>query len=290
MKTLKNITEAIKGGFQGPKHNQGIRQPNETGPAKKFIGNTPVSKTGNAVAPSEGTQEFVNDHEIEVIADRNGNGDEVFKGSVVKTVDRKKEKHGYNAKESEDVNERRLTMKELSKREEVAKAIERENPGIDMSKKMAIATATAKKVAEALDPHAKAKENVEFHHGQATDYAKEIGSMLGDYKKHLKGEKHVGEYHAVDIAQIHGGLKQVHDALKYAVMGIKPVKTSVAIAEEVEQQDQDADIVEAYAVVLESVYESLEEEADKEAFLEMLESDDAFDELMDLVQETLGAE
>jgi hypothetical protein len=46
--------------------------------------------------------------------------------------------------------ERKLTDKEQSKREEIAKAIERENPGMGstpegMSKKMAIATATAKK-------------------------------------------------------------------------------------------------------------------------------------------------
>ena len=41
--------------------------------------------------------------------------------------------------------ERKLTAAEKKKREEVAKAIERDNPGTDMSRKMAIATATAKK-------------------------------------------------------------------------------------------------------------------------------------------------
>ena len=46
------------------------------------------------------------------------------------------------------IQEKHLTPAELKKREEVAKAIERQNPGIPMSKKMAIATATAKKVAE----------------------------------------------------------------------------------------------------------------------------------------------
>ena len=49
----------------------------------------------------------------------------------------------------EDVNEKTLTPAELKKREEVAKAIKRENPNMPMAKKMAIATATAKKVAEA---------------------------------------------------------------------------------------------------------------------------------------------
>ena len=48
-----------------------------------------------------------------------------------------------------ELREKTLTKAELKKREEVAKAIERENPNMPMDKKMAIATATAKKVAEA---------------------------------------------------------------------------------------------------------------------------------------------
>lgn len=47
-----------------------------------------------------------------------------------------------------ELREKTLTKAELKKREEVAKAIERENPNMPMAKKMAIATATAKKVAE----------------------------------------------------------------------------------------------------------------------------------------------
>jgi hypothetical protein len=46
------------------------------------------------------------------------------------------------------VDEKTLTPAEKKKREEVAKAIERDNPKMPMDKKMAIATATAKKVAE----------------------------------------------------------------------------------------------------------------------------------------------
>lgn len=47
-----------------------------------------------------------------------------------------------------DLVEKTLTPAEKKKREEIAQAIERENPNMDMAKKMAIATATAKKVAE----------------------------------------------------------------------------------------------------------------------------------------------
>lgn len=52
--------------------------------------------------------------------------------------------------EVEQIGEKMLTSAEMKKREEVAKAIERDQPGMPMGKKMAIATATAKKVAEAL--------------------------------------------------------------------------------------------------------------------------------------------
>lgn len=51
----------------------------------------------------------------------------------------------------EELDEKKLTPAELKKREEIARAIERENPGMEMGKKMAIATAQAKKVAEATD-------------------------------------------------------------------------------------------------------------------------------------------
>lgn len=45
-------------------------------------------------------------------------------------------------------SEKTLTPAEIKKREEIAKAMERDNPDMPMAKKMAIATATAKKVAE----------------------------------------------------------------------------------------------------------------------------------------------
>ena len=53
------------------------------------------------------------------------------------------------------VGERHLTAFEMKKREEIAKAMGRDNPKMDMSKKMAIATAQAKKInEEALGDHA----------------------------------------------------------------------------------------------------------------------------------------
>ena len=46
------------------------------------------------------------------------------------------------------MKEKKLTPAEKKKREEIAKAIEKDNPDMPMAKKMAIATATAKRVAE----------------------------------------------------------------------------------------------------------------------------------------------
>ena len=51
-------------------------------------------------------------------------------------------------KSFDQLREKHLTPAEMKKREEVAKAIKRENPNMPMAQKMAIATATAKKVAE----------------------------------------------------------------------------------------------------------------------------------------------
>ena len=48
------------------------------------------------------------------------------------------------------IAEKKLTPAEKKKREEIARAIERDNPDMPMSKKMAIATAQAKKVAESM--------------------------------------------------------------------------------------------------------------------------------------------
>ncbi len=64
----------------------------------------------------------------------------------------------------DNLNEKKLTPAEMKKREDVAKAIKRENPNMPMAKKMAIATATAKKVAEDVE------ELDELSHGTLRSY------------------------------------------------------------------------------------------------------------------------
>jgi hypothetical protein len=206
-------------GFKGPKHDQGTRKLGTTQPFKKFIGNSVTSKNGNAAAETTATQEFIDDHEINRVADANGNDDKLFKASNIEPLDRKKEKHGYDAKDAENVNEKKLTPAEMKKREEVAKAIERDNPTMPMSKKMAIATSTAKKVAD----------DVQYE------------SILDAVNAH----------------------KQI-------------------------QEEQE--LVDAYAAILESIYESLDTDEQREHFSEMLESEDAFDDLVELVESVIAEE
>ena len=68
------------------------------------------------------------------------------------------------------VQEKKLTDAEMKKREEIAKAIEKDDPDMPMDKKMAIATATAKRVAEEEEP-------------EKPDTAKQVDQMRDDKKK-----------------------------------------------------------------------------------------------------------
>lgn len=90
-----------------------------------------------------------------------------------------------------------LTPAEMKKREEVAKAIERENPDMPMDKKMAIATATAKKVAEEAEEldeistkllakaaHAASDPNSDYYYGKSHDPQK-----FADYAAKKKDAK-----------------------------------------------------------------------------------------------------
>lgn len=77
-----------------------------------------------------------------------------------------------------ELREKTLTPAEKKKREEIAKAIEKDQPDMPMAKKMAIATATAKKVAEGLNEYGGPKisradylkKGKEYHEGKDLSY------------------------------------------------------------------------------------------------------------------------
>lgn len=108
------------------------------------------------------TKKFIEKHTIKKTEDVNGNDDKLFNASNINAHDRSPS-HGYNPgedkeaahpstqTESTSLEEKKLSAAEMKKREEIAKAIERDNPDMPMAKKMAIATATAKRVAEDIE-------------------------------------------------------------------------------------------------------------------------------------------
>lgn len=149
-----------------------------------------LEKTTNGYEPKpKDEKRFVDKHVVVKTADANGNKDDVFNATNVKEVDREKEGHGYKAGQDEAVYEqtglkslstileKKLTPAELKKREEIAKAMERENPGMDKSKKMAIATAQAKKVAEETD--------IELVEDQIVEFINDFYTQLDDENKKI---------------------------------------------------------------------------------------------------------
>ena len=97
--------------------------------------------------------------------------------------------------EIKKLHEKTLTPAELKKREEVAKALERDDPSIDIGKKMAIATNVAKRVAETeLDESFAVKDSsgkivdVKFSESEAKKRAEELTKKTGQ-KHSVKFER-----------------------------------------------------------------------------------------------------
>lgn len=98
--------------------------------------------------------------------------------------------------------EKKLTPAELKKREEIAKAMERENPGMDMGKKMAIATAAAKRVAEETELEEAAQKTPEQ---KLQDIRDAIG--LAREARRMKGQR-IQSKREIDLQRKHDELSQ----------------------------------------------------------------------------------
>ena len=113
-----------------------------------------------------------------------------------------KKKYGVSDKQADEIikktfnlNEKTLTPAEKKKREEIAQAIQRDNPDMPMDKKMAIATATAKKVAEDDD----LKDVAKKLKGASKTHSKQADVIM----KHIKdmGEEVLYEADAIETLQ-----------------------------------------------------------------------------------------
>ena len=115
-----------------------------------------------------------------------------------------KKKYGVTDKQADQIimktfnlDEKTLTSAEKKKREEIAQAIQRDNPDMPMDKKMAIATATAKRVAEdvlyeadaitTLQKAAKSSSpmRIKFDSGTSENLDKQTAEQLLDVHKKL---------------------------------------------------------------------------------------------------------
>ena len=171
-----------------------------------------------------------------------------------------------------NLDEKTLTPAEMKKREEVAKAIERENPKMPMSKKMAIATATAKKVAEETEDLMEgevAAKQFQHYHNESSKLLKNIQKGLSDHydnvtskKNYNNGEPHWG--HVGDIKDMHRSLQDLNDRILQSGEYAKPI----AMKEEAEQLTEDEELTQ----LLNTIYENLSDE-NKEIFEQILEED-----------------
>lgn len=118
---------------------------------------------------------------------KHGNGHVAIKG-----MDLKHKGEYSRVTEDVDLTEKKLTPEELKKREEVAKAMERDKPGMDMSKKMAIATAVAKRVAESMQIDELSKSTLGSYVKAAAKDAEQAGrdqEYHGHKNDYTRGEK-----------------------------------------------------------------------------------------------------
>jgi len=167
------------GGASATKQRQSAKDNNFTSFAQglpKAVSNINAKQLFNAVRKGMGLKEqadFKHHVQLNKVSDRReafikGNLFEIGEQVIVKKTDEvgtisvlgsnyviietanKKSRQWLEAVEK--IEEKKLTPNEKKKREEVAKAIQRDNPQMPMDKKMAIATSVAKKAVESKQP------------------------------------------------------------------------------------------------------------------------------------------
>lgn len=285
MKTLKQLLELKKPEVPTPS------QPVEPDSVTSYV---PKAKD---------EKRFMDKHVVKKTDDVNGNGDDHFRATNIKPHDRSKG-HGYNPGEDIKVyeekqgktlkqilGEKHLTPNEMKKREDIAKGIEKSDPGMAMGKKMAIATAKAKQVAEEveqLDERA-AHDQYQTYSKGVKDMLSKIGMHVGahakaamsptEWNKDKGGNMHSGHVYA--MKNLHRTLQDIHDNLQNDVEYAQPPKP-IKMKEEAEGLfDVFAEDIRGQ---VEAVYESLDDEH-KQIMIEMIEAQD-YDTIIEVVKET----
>ena len=279
MKTLKQLLEAKKPEVPQPS------APIEPDSVTAYVPKTKDEKR------------FMDKHVIKKTDDVNGNGDDHFRATNIKVHDRSKG-HGYNKGEDQKVyesktlvqilGEKKLTSAEMKKREEIAGGIEKSNPSMPMAKKMAIATAKAKQVAEdtQLDESASSAAQYSAYHADSKKMLDKIAKGLDQHHKyvHTKSNYSQGEPHwdhVQTMKSVHRNLQDMHDNVLMHGDWAKPPEVK-AIKEEV-----DSDLFSVFAEdvreQIRSVFETLSED-NQQLMIEMIEDQD-YDTVIEVVKE-----
>ena len=271
---------------------------------------TPVEPDSvTALVPkTKDEKRFMDKHVVNKVEDRNGNKDDHFRASNINYSDRKTTNHGYNPGEDQKVyesktvktlkqilGEKTLTPNEMKKREDIAQGIEKSSPGMPMGKKMAIATAKAKQVAEEAE-----QLDEKVAHDQYHTYHKGVKDVLSKLSMHVDahakaamsptswnkekgGNMHSGHVYA--MKNLHRTLQDMHDSLQQDVEYAQPPKP-MKLKEEVEQQDLFDVFAEEVRQQVKDVYESLDE-SNKQIMIEMIEAED-YDTVVEVVKEVVN--
>jgi hypothetical protein len=178
----------------------------------------------------------------------------------------------------EVIDEKHLTPAEMKARERIAKGIEKSNPNMPMGKKMAIATAKAKEVAEEVEDITESDNShkaFQEQHNMAAKHLKGITKALSDHYNNVthKDSFNKGEAqwrHVSNIKNINRALEDLHQQIAQETDWNKPPKP---IKEDLDDEDLE---------LLNIVYDSLSEE-NKEIFEDIWENNP--DQLYDFLDQ-----
>lgn len=245
---------------------------------KKVLGdhNTPSS-----------AKAFVDKHITTKHPDAHGNGDDVFQATNIKTIDRKKERHGYSGEEDHKVYEASLSAGEMSKREDIVKGMKKnfasfkQRYGADAKSVMyATATKMAKEeteLSESDNSHAQYMKSLNDSHALLKKMTTALNGHCDNVcdKKNYTGGQ-AGWHHAETMKNIHRSLQDMHDNILREVDYTeppKPVKLKEEIQEELQLNEDDGlvdDIVELYQLLDEDQQQQLVKLLDEEKYEEIL--------------------
>lgn len=247
------------------------------------------------------TERFVAKHAVKVAKlSKPAEDDKLFKATNIKTIGRE-DQHGYDSDGSDEqvyedvqqVDEKHLTPAEKKKREQIAKAMERQNPGMDKSRKMAIATATAKRVAEEieqLEEGADAEKRYQEYHDQAKGLLDSIGKHLETTSKSRGDNVHWG--HVGDVRSVHDQLRDIHDRLaetgEYAKADAAMQKKHASIYSSMKEEVEMIEEVDI-EVIIDSILEEMSED-EREEFISMMEDEEGCKEIVQMIDEAFAAE